>query len=65
MFCGDFNSILRIGLVEFFIIGYVDFTYRDWILCEDKEEYCIILFISYDLYFFFVCGFLLFINYIR
>lgn len=64
LFCGDFNSGLRIGLVEFFIIGRVDFIYRDWILCEDKEEYCIILFINYDWYFFFVCGFLVFINYI-
>lgn len=64
VFCGDFNSLLRSGLVEFFIISYIDFLYRDWIVCEDKEEYCIILNISYDFNFLLVCSFLLFINYI-
>lgn len=64
VFCGDFNSLLRSGLVEFFIISYIDFLYRDWIVCEDKEERCIILNISYDFNFLLVCSFLLFINYI-
>lgn len=63
MFCGDFNSTPRTGLVELLTTGHVDSTHRDWTLCEDKEEHCTTLSISHDLHLFSACGFPPFTNY--
>ena len=63
LFCGDFNSGPRTGLVELLTTGRVDSTHRDWTLCEDKEEHCTTLSISHDLDLFSACGFPAFTNY--
>lgn len=63
LFCGDFNSGPRTGLVELLTTGRVDSTHRDWTLCEDKEEHCTTLSINHDWHLFSACGFPAFTNY--
>ena len=63
LFCGDFNSGPRTGMVELLTTGRIDSTHRDWTLCEDKEEHCTTLSISHDLDLFSACGFPTFTNY--
>ncbi|KAJ7380399.1 mitochondrial mRNA catabolic process [Desmophyllum pertusum] len=63
MFCGDFNSIPRNGLLELLTTGHVDSVHRDWTVCEDKEQHCTTLSISHDLNLFSACGFPPFTNY--
>lgn len=63
LFCGDFNSNPRTGLVELLTTGHVDATHRDWTLCEDKEEHCTTLSLSHDFSLFSACGFPQFTNY--
>ena len=63
LFCGDFNSGQRTGMVELLTTGRVDSTHRDWTLCEDKEEHCTTLSISHDLDLYSACGFPAFTNY--
>lgn len=63
LFCGDFNSGPRTGVVELLTTGHVDSTHRDWTLCEDKEEHCTTLSFSHDLNLFSACGFPPFTNY--
>ena len=63
LFCGDFNSGPRTGLVELLTTGQVDATHRDWTFCEDKEEHCTTLSLRHDFSLFSACGFPSFTNY--
>lgn len=63
LFCGDFNSIPRSGVVELLISGHIDVTHCDWIFCEDKEEHCTNLSLSHDFNLFSACGFPPFTNF--
>ena len=63
VFCGDFNSPPRTGLVELLTTGHVDSVHRDWTVCEDKEEHCTTLSISHALNLFSACGFPPFTNF--
>lgn len=63
LFCGDFNSGPRTGLVELLTTGHVNATHRDWTVCEDKEEHCTTLSLSHDFSLLSACGFPPFTNY--
>lgn len=63
LFCGDFNSNPRTGLVELLTTGRVDATHRDWTFCEDKEEHCTALSLCHDFNLFSACGYPSFTNY--
>lgn len=63
VFCGDFNSLPRSGLVELLTTSHIDSTHRDWTVCEDKEEHCTTLNISHDFNLFSACNFPPFTNY--
>ena len=63
LFCGDFNSIPRSGVVELLVSGHIDVTHRDWTFCEDKEEHCTNLSLSHDFNLFSACGFPPFTNF--
>lgn len=63
IFCGDFNSGPRTGVVELLTTGHIDSTHRDWTLCEDKDEHCTTLSFSHDFNLFSACGFPPFTNY--
>lgn len=63
LFCGDFNSNPRTGVVELITTGKVDASHRDWTLCDDKEEHCTTLSLHHDFSLFSACGFPPFTNY--
>ena len=63
VFCGDFNSLPRSGLVELLTTSHIDSLHRDWTVCEDKEEHCTTLNISHDFNLLSACSFPPFTNY--
>lgn len=63
LFCGDFNSSPRTGLVELLTSNHVDATHHDWTFCEDKDEHCTTLSLSHDFNLFSACGFPPYTNY--
>ena len=63
IFCGDFNSGPRTGVVECLTMGHIDSTHRDWTRCEDKDEHCTTMSLSHDFNLFSACGFPPFTNY--